>query len=45
MRLIKQLEDAPGDVQDKCHALWALITTGKDDDGVALLSASAAQSA
>lgn len=26
--LIKQLEEASGDPQDKCRALWSLITTG-----------------
>ena len=37
--MIKQLEDASGDAQAKCSALWALITTGKDEDVVALLPA------
>lgn len=35
LHLIKQLEDAPGDAQDKCRALWALITTGKEEDASA----------
>jgi hypothetical protein len=38
--LIKQLEDASGDAQDKCRALWALITTGKSEDADALIDAS-----
>lgn len=38
--LIKQLEDASGDAQDKCRALWALITTGKSEDADALINAS-----
>lgn len=40
LELIKQLEDAPGDAQDKCRALWALITTGKSEDAAALIDAS-----
>lgn len=36
--LIKQLEDAPGDAQAKCSALWALITTGKEGEVVALIN-------
>ena len=38
--LIKQLEDASGDAQAKCSALWVLITTGKSEDAVALIDAS-----
>ena len=38
--LIKQLEDAAGEAQEKCQALWALITTGKSEDAVALINAS-----
>lgn len=38
--LIKQLEDASGDAQDKCRALWALITTGKSEDADALIDGS-----
>lgn len=37
---IKQLEDASGDAQAKCSALWVLITTGKSEDAVALIDAS-----
>jgi len=40
LELIKQLEYAPGDAQDKCRALWALITTGKSEDAAALIDAS-----
>lgn len=40
LELIKQLEDASGDAQDKCRALWALITTGKSEEAVALIDAS-----
>jgi hypothetical protein len=39
--LIKQLEEASGDAQDKCRALWALITTG-DLNAVATLVSTAA---
>jgi hypothetical protein len=39
--LIKQLEDAFGDAQAKCSALWVLITTGKGDEAIALIDASA----
>ncbi len=38
--LIKQLEDASGDAQAKCSALWVLITTGKVDEAAALIDAS-----
>lgn len=37
--LIKQLEDASGDAQVKCRALWALITTGNEVEVVALINA------
>lgn len=39
--LIKQLEEASGDPQDKCRALWSLITTG-DLNAVATLVSTAA---
>lgn len=42
--LIKRLEDASGDARDKCCALWAMITTGKGDDAVALIDASVPRS-
>ena len=38
--LIKQLEDAAGEAQEKCQAWWALIATGKSEDAVALINAS-----
>lgn len=38
--LIRRLEDASGDAQDKCRALWALITTGNSEDAVELIGAS-----
>jgi len=41
LELIKQLEDASGDALAKCRALWALITTGKEDAVVALVEAPA----
>jgi len=41
LALIKQLEDASGDALAKCRALWALITTGKEDAVVALVEAPA----
>lgn len=41
LELIKQLEDASGDALAKCWALWALITTGKEDAVVALVEGSA----
>ncbi|MFG6449540.1 hypothetical protein ACG0Z6_15040 [Roseateles sp. BYS180W] len=31
LQLVRQLESAPGDAKDKCAALWALITTGRDE--------------
>lgn len=37
LELIKQLEEAPGDAQDKCRVLWNLIKTGKEDAVVALI--------
>lgn len=40
LELIKQLEDASGEAQDKCRALWALITTGKSEDALAQIDAS-----
>lgn len=41
LELIKHLEDATGDAQVKCRALWALITTGKEDAVAALVEAAA----
>ena len=35
--LIKQLEEAAGEVEDKCRALWGLITTGKSTEVVELI--------
>jgi len=40
--LIRQLEGASGDALAKCRALWALITTGKEDAVVRLTKTSAA---
>lgn len=42
--LIKRLEEASGDAQDKCRALWSLITTG-DLNAVATLVSTAASRA
>ena len=41
--LVRQLEDSPGDAQDKCRALWMLITTGKSEDALALIDTSASR--
>lgn len=38
--LIKQLEDAAGEARHKCRALWALITTGRSEELIALINAS-----
>ena len=37
LEMIKQLESAVGEAEAKCRALWALITTGEDDNVVALI--------
>ena len=41
--LIERLEDATGDAQAKCRALWVLITTGKPEAVVALTDAPTAK--
>lgn len=40
LELIKRLEDVSGDAKDKCRALWALITTGKNEEALELIDAS-----
>ena len=41
--LIERLEDATGDAQAKCRALWALVTTGRTEGITALIDACTAK--